>query len=62
MNSLANKVPRSLVEDYFRKVAREHNAKYFPMKIEDYLDKEDEGKRILYVMPDSPVDLSLIHI
>lgn len=59
MNSLANKVPRSQVEDYFRKVAREHNAKYFPMKIEDYLDKEDKGKRILYVMPDSPVDVFL---
>ena len=59
MNSLANKVPRSQVEDYFRKVAREHNAKYFPMKIEDYLDKEDKGKRILYVMPDSQVDVFL---
>jgi glycosyltransferase involved in cell wall biosynthesis len=59
MNSLANKVPRSQVEDYFRKVAREHNAKYFPMKIEDYLDKEDKGKRILYVMPDSEVDVFL---
>ena len=59
MNSLANKVPRPQVEDYFRKVAIEHNAKYFPMKIEDYLDKEDKGKRILYVMPDSPVDVFL---
>lgn len=29
------------------------------MKIEDYLDKEDKGKRILYVMPDSQVDVFL---
>ena len=59
MNSLGNKVPRSQVEEYFRKVAKEHNAKYFPVKIEDYLDKDDAGKRILYVMPESQVDVFL---
>ena len=59
MNSLSNKVPRSQVEEYFRKVAKEHNAKYFPVKIEDYLDEDDAGKRILYVMPESQVDVFL---
>ena len=59
MESLANKVPREQVEDYFRKVARDHNAKYFPEKIEDHLDKDDEGKRIVYVMPESSVDVFL---
>jgi len=59
MNSLANKIPRAQVEEYFRKVAREHNAKYFPLKIEDYLSSDDKGKRILYVMPESQVDVFL---
>jgi hypothetical protein len=59
MTSLENKVPRSQIEDYFRKVARDHNQKYFPVKIEDFLDKDDEGKRIIYVIPESPVDVFL---
>jgi len=59
MNSLSNKIPRSQVEDYFRKVAREHNEKYFPVKIKDYLDEDDEGKRLVYVIPESEVDVFL---
>ena len=59
MTNLSNKVPRKQVEDYFRKVAREHNQKYFPVKVEDFLDAEDAGKRILYVMPESSVDVFL---
>ena len=59
MNSLSNKVPRPQIEDYFRKVARDHNQKHFPVKIEDFLDDDDKGNRMLYVMPDSPVDVFL---
>ena len=59
MTSLENKVPRKQIEDYFRKVAREHNQKYFPVKIEDFLDSQDVGKRMVYVMPESPVDVFL---
>jgi glycosyltransferase involved in cell wall biosynthesis len=59
MTSLENKVPRKQIEDYFRKVAREHNQKHFPLKMEDFLDKDDEGKRMIYVMPDSGVDVFL---
>tara|TARA_R100000008_G_scaffold67884_1_gene44993 strand:+ start:12444 stop:14369 length:1926 start_codon:yes stop_codon:yes gene_type:complete len=59
MKSLENKVPRSQVEEYFRKVAREHNQKFFPEKIDDHLDKDDEGKRMAYVMPSSAVDVFL---
>ena len=58
MTQLEHKVPRSQIEDYFRKVAREHNQKYFPVKIEDFLD-DDKGKRIAYVMPESAVDVFL---
>ena len=57
MNALSNKVPRAQVENYFRKVAKDHNDKFFPAKIEDSLDKDDQGKRIVYVMPDSAVDV-----
>ena len=59
MTSLENKVPRKQIEDYFRKVAREHNQKYFPVKIEDFLDTDDKGKRMVYVIPESPVDVLL---
>ena len=59
MTQLEHKVPRSQIEDYFRKVARDHNQKYFPVKIEDFLDEEDKGKRIAYVMPESAVDVFL---
>jgi glycosyltransferase involved in cell wall biosynthesis len=59
MTSLENKVPRQQIEDYFRKVALEHNQKFFPVKIEDFLDKDDKGKRMIYVMPESSVDVFL---
>ena len=59
MNALSSKVPRSQVEQYFRKVAKEHNDKFFPTKIEDFLDRDDKGKRIIYVIPESAVDVFL---
>ena len=59
MKQLEHKIPRSQIEDYFRKVARDHNQKYFPVKIEDFLDKDDKGKRMAYVMPESAVDVFL---
>ena len=59
MNSLSSNVPRSQIEEYFRKVARDHNAKFFPVKMEDLVSDDDEGKRIVYVMPDSSVDVFL---
>tara|TARA_R110002020_G_scaffold19821_7_gene68045 strand:+ start:4054 stop:5976 length:1923 start_codon:yes stop_codon:yes gene_type:complete len=59
MTALSNKTPRSQVEEYFRKVARDHNQTHFPVKTEDFLDEDDEGKRIIYVMPESAVDVFL---
>jgi hypothetical protein len=59
MTALSNKTPRSQIEDYFRKVARDHNQTHFPIKTEDFLDKDDEGKRIVYVIPESAVDVFL---
>ena len=59
MKSLENKAPRKQIEDYFRNVAREHNQKHFPVKMEDFVDEEDSGKRMAYVMPESAVDVFL---
>ena len=59
MTALSNKVPRAQVEEYFRKVAKDHNQKHFPVKTEDYLDKDDDGKRMVYVIPESAVDVFL---
>ena len=59
MKQLEHKIPRSQIEDYFRKVARDHNQKYFPVKIEDFLDEDDKGNRMAYVMPESAVDVFL---
>jgi glycosyltransferase involved in cell wall biosynthesis len=59
MKQLEHKVPRAQIEDYFRKVARDHNQKFFPVKMEDLLDEDDKGKRMAYVMPESAVDVFL---
>jgi len=59
MTALSNKTPRSQIEEYFRKVARDHNQTHFPIKTEDFLDEDDEGKRIVYVIPESAVDVLL---
>ena len=59
MNQIENKVPRSNIENFFRNKAKEENKENLPFKIEDYLDEEDEGKRILVVMPGSIGDVFL---
>ena len=59
MTALSNKVPRSQVEDYFRKVAKDHNEKHFPVEIKDFLDEDDKGRRLVYTIPDSTVDVFL---
>ena len=59
MKQLEHNIPRPQIEEYFRKVALDHNEKHFPVRIEDLLDKDDKGKRIAYVMPESAVDVFL---
>jgi glycosyltransferase involved in cell wall biosynthesis len=59
MQQISNKTPRKNIEEYFRKVAKDHNDKHFPIKIEDLLDKDDEDKRMLYIMPGSDKDVFL---
>ena len=57
IQQLTNDVPRKSVEDYFRKVAKEHNEASFPVKLEDLIDENDDGKRMLFIMPGSDKDV-----
>ncbi len=52
---------RAGVLDYFRNVARQENVKIQPpiQKLEDFLDKDDFGRRILFVIPESIGDVFL---
>ena len=57
MNQIANKIPRTNIEDFFRKKAREENEQNIPYKIEDFLDKDDKGRRLLVTIPGSIGDV-----
>ena len=59
MNQIENKVPRKNIENFFRDKAKEENKENIPFKIEDLLDKDDENRRILVVMPGSIGDVFL---
>lgn len=48
------------IEKYFREVAAKDNEKNKQTSFEDLLDKDDKGKRILYVMPESAGDVFMI--
>ena len=51
---------RKQVEDYFRKVATEKNAENPTVRFEDILEKDDEGKRLIIIQPESIGDVFLI--
>ena len=57
MKQIANKTPRKNIENFFRNKAEEENKENLPFKIEELLDKNDKGKRILVVMPGSIGDV-----
>jgi len=59
MNQIDNKVPRKNIESFFRNKAEQENKENIPFKIEDFLDKDDEDRRILVVMPASIGDIFL---
>ena len=59
MKKLKEGSSRNDVLKYFKQVAQEDNRKNNPTKFEDLLDKEDEGKRILFSMPQSIGDVYL---
>jgi len=57
MKQIENKVPKNNIENFFRSKAEEQNQQNTPFKMEDFLDKDDEGKRVLVVMPGSIGDV-----
>jgi len=60
MEQLRKEAKRKDVERYFREVALKENEKNKQQSFEDILDKDDEGKRILYVMPESAGDVFMV--
>lgn len=59
MNELKKGTKRIDVENYFRQVAMQENNKNKKINFEELLDKGDEGKRIIYVMPEGSMDIFL---
>lgn len=54
------KTNRGSIENYFRGEAEKLNNKNNPVKFEDLLGKDDDGKRMIIVMPDSAGDVFMI--
>lgn len=59
MDQIKQKIPRGSIEAYFRKVAVDDNSKINQMDFGDFLGKEDEGKRMVFVLPESIGDVYL---
>ena len=59
MDEISKGMTRLQIENYFRKVAAEDNAKGQQIEFSELLDKDDEDKRLLYVMPRSIGDVFL---
>ena len=52
-------VERKTIEDYFRRIASQDNQKNKKVDFSELLGKDDAGKRMLYVMPESIGDIYL---
>ena len=48
---------RQQVYEYFISVARKDNAENNKIPFEEMLDEDDEGKRILFVLPETETDV-----
>jgi len=59
MGELKKGANRRDIENYFRQVALKENKNKEKVPFEDVLGKEDKGKRVLYVMPQSIGDVFL---
>ena len=59
MSEIQKGAKRNEVENYFRQVALQDNNKDKSISFDDLLDKDDVGKRIVYIMPESIGDVFL---
>jgi hypothetical protein len=57
MKEISKGAKRQDIENYFRQVASQENQKNKKIEFDDLLDKDDKGKRLLYVMPESIGDI-----
>jgi len=57
MQEISKGAKRQDIENYFRQVASQENQKNKKIDFHDLLGKDDEGKRVLYVMPESIGDI-----
>ncbi len=57
MNEINRGVSRNDIENYFRGVAAKENQENNKVEFSELLDKDDEGKRLIYVMPESERDI-----
>jgi len=57
MDQISKGAKRQDIEKYFRQVASQENQKNKEIDFEELLDKDDQGKRVLYVMPESIGDI-----
>jgi glycosyltransferase involved in cell wall biosynthesis len=59
MEEIAKGAKRQDIENYFRNIAAQENQKNNRIEFQDLLDRDDKGKRLLYVMPESIGDIFL---
>ena len=59
LKELDNGVEKDKVDSYFRRVALQENNKGADKELDNLLDKDDKGHRILYVMPQSMGDVMM---
>lgn len=57
MNEIQKGARRQDIENFFRQQAQKDNQKNKKVSFEDVLDKNDEGKRIIFVIPESAGDI-----
>ena len=57
LQELKNGASQQAIEHYFRNVALKDNVKNSENKFENIVDKDDEGKRILFILPNNPIEL-----
>lgn len=59
MSELAKGTKRIDIENYFRQVATKENQQMKKIDFQDLLNKDDEGKRMIYVIPETEEDVFL---
>lgn len=59
MNEIRKGAKKDAIENYFRQVAMQENDKSKSSDFEDFLSKDDQGRRILYVIPENASDVYL---